>query len=51
MNWLWFFIGAVIFIVVLKIIFKTLKIVFIFTLISVLMVLFYLWQQGILIPN
>ncbi|GEM_PF-2298322 len=49
MSWLWIIGGAIILVFLLKIFLKTLKIMFILAILALLAVVFYLWQQGLLL--
>jgi hypothetical protein len=48
MNWIFIAVGGLLLVVVLKIIFKALKIAFFLMIIFLLILVFWLWQQGMI---
>lgn len=48
MNWLWVIAGALVVVIILKMMLKTLKIMFIFAIVAILVAIYFLWQYGLL---
>lgn len=48
MNWLWVLVGIIALWFVLKFILKTLKIMLVFVILAILVIVFVLWQRGLL---